>query len=99
VRLLNDDDTRFVAGCLATGGILAAGHNWPFWRPLGRIGAYTFGCVAILIGQGILMKFNRDWRRLCVVVLVGGSVVYGSYWYDALANAYATRSGGRGNVV
>ena len=97
MKRLNDEDTRFTAGCLATAATLAAGHNWPFWKPLGKIGAYAFGCIAILIGQGILLKFNRTWRRMCVIVLVGGGVVYASYWYDALANVIAR--GGEGDAV
>lgn len=95
---MNDEQARAVAGCATTGAILAAGHWLPWWRDLSKLAAYAFGCIAILIGQGIILKFNREWRRMCAVVLAGGAVVYGSYWYDALSNVRALRHvGDRGN--
>jgi len=89
MRLLNDEHTRFLAGCATTGAVLAAGHWLPWWRPLGKLAAYVYGCAAILLGQGILLKFNRTWRNLCVIVCVAGGVVYGAYEYDSHATRRA----------
>ena len=64
---MDDHEALFVAGCAATGATLAAGHFFRWWKPLGRLTAYAFGCVAILLGQGVLLKFNKTWRRLCAI--------------------------------
>jgi len=94
VKRLNDENARFVAGCATTGAALAAGHWLPWWRPLGRLAAYVYGCTSILLGAGILLKFDRTWRRLCVLVTVAGGVVYGTYLYDAGAAIRARRHAG-----
>ena len=94
MKRLNDDNARFLAGCATTGAALAAGHWLPWWRPLGKLAAYVYGCAAILLGQGILTKFDRTWRRLCVIVTVAGGVVYGAYLFDACAILRARRHAG-----
>jgi len=86
VQHLDDHEALFVAGCAATGATLAAGHFFRWWKPLGRLTAYAFGCVAILLGQGVLLKFNKTWRRLCAIVGVAGATVGGSYLYDFLSS-------------
>ena len=82
---MKDEDARFIAGVATTGAVLAAGHWLPWWRPLGKLAAYVYGCAAILLGQGFLLKFDRVWRRLCMIVCAAGVVVYGTYWYDDCA--------------
>ena len=100
MKLLNDENARLLAGCATTGAILAAGHHWPWWRPLNRLAAYTFGCGAILLGQGIPLKFNKQWRRLCAIVVTAGGVVVGTYLLDARATLrarhHATGGGSNG---
>jgi len=98
---LDDENARLVAGSIATGGVLAAGHWFPWWKPLGPIGAYTYGVLAILLGQGIVLKFNRAWRKTCAVACAAGAVVCGAYVYDWLSRLAAHRlaTGDRGDGI
>ena len=91
---MNDEHARYIAGCATTGAILAWGHWNKWWTPLNRIAAYAFGCIAILIGQGFLLKFNRTWRQLVGIVCVAGAVVSGAYEYDRRENIRARRLAG-----
>ena len=95
---LRDSHVRLGAGLATTSAILAAGHWFPWWQPLGRLGAYAYGCVAILLGQGIFMRFNRQWKKLSLFVAVAGSVVGIAYWYDEMAGERARRLAGHDGV-
>ena len=88
---------RWLAGQVATGAILAAGHWFPWWRPLGKLGAYAYGCTAIAIGQGIYYKFDKRWLRLMTFVTSAGIVVMGAYWYDGRARKRALSHVGVGS--
>ena len=83
-----------MAGLGLTGALLAAGHWFPWWHPLDRLGAYIYGCWAILLGQGVYLKFDRRWLKLCAFVGLAGLVVGGAYWYDELAGDRAKRIAG-----
>jgi len=95
-KRLTDENARLVGGMALTSSLLAAGHYFRWWIPLDLIGAYTYGVASILAGQGVYLKFNRQWRRLCAFAAVGGSIVTGAYLYDVSANRRAKRLA-RGN--
>jgi len=81
---VNDDDTLFIGGALTTAATLGTMHWFPWWRGhLKRVHAYILGVLAILLGQGIYMRFNRQWWRLCLIAIAGGVVVLGAYDHDA----------------
>ena len=92
--LLKNTRVRFIAGQLVTCMMLAAGHWFPWWEPLGKLGAYTYGCTAIALGQGIYYKFDRRWLRIVSFVVTAGAVVFGAHGYDALAKRAALRRAG-----
>jgi hypothetical protein len=83
------DEVRFNAGLAVTGLALSSGHWFPWWKRLTRKQAYVIGSLAILLGQGFYLGFNKVWRRLAAFVLLAGIVVQGAYLYDELANARA----------
>ena len=93
-REMDSDELRLVGGLALTGTFLAAQHWFPAWRKLHRLEAYTLGTLAICLGQGLYLGFNRTWRRLMMMVVTGGAVVYGAYVYDALANRRAVEWAG-----
>ena len=98
---MNTDDTLLAAGCATTAATLAAGHWYKWWRDLSRLQAYTFGTLAILIGQGIYMRFNRRWFKLCLIAATGGAVVIAAYQHDHIKNSYIRNraAGGQRDVI
>jgi hypothetical protein len=83
------EELRYIAGLTVTGSLLAAEHWFPWWRKLHRLEAYTLGVLAILLGQGIWLKFDQRWRRSAAFAAIAGAVVYAAWGYDTIANARA----------
>lgn len=88
----SEPNGTLAAGILTTAGLLAAGHWFPWWRRLSRLQAYTYGTLAILLGQGVCERFSRRWLRHCLIAGSGGAVVIAAYLYDAIANNHARRA-------
>lgn len=95
---MEDYRARYVGGLATTGALLAAGHYFAWWKPLPRLAAYAFGVASILLGQGVFLRFNRQWRALCSFAMIGGGVVTGAHLYDTIARGIVnSRAGARGN--
>ena len=84
---MNADDALLAGGAGFTAAALAAGHWYHWYHDLSRLEAYSFGTAAILLGQGIYMRFNRRWVRLCLIAATGGAVVIAAYQHDRSRNA------------
>ena len=81
-EFVNEDDALFAGGAMVAAGSLAALHYFPWWRKLRRTDAYIVGTLAVLLGQGVYLRFSRQWFRLCLIAIAGGTAVLGAYEHD-----------------
>jgi len=90
----DNDHALLTAGTLTTCGLLAAGHWFPWWRKLNRIQAYVYGVLAILVGQGLYMRWDQRWRKAALIACAAGTTVVSAYLYDTMANHTAMVAAG-----
>ena len=73
---------RFIAGLIATMGLLGVGHLFRWPRKLKEVEAYTYGVASILLGYAIWLGIGLIWWQLCAFAAAGGIVVGLLYWYE-----------------
>ena len=98
-----------LAGGILSALILFAGHWLPWDRflpgGLGRIEAYTYGTVSILIAFAVAVLLNGadPWLIvwLAIIDVISGAAVCLAYWVDAYTRqiAYLRRDARRPRVV
>ena len=76
-------DKHFIAGAALTAALEAAGHWFPWPSKLHRVGAYTYGVSAILVGLAVATE-RHHWLRTAGICAAGGLATIAAYAVDRL---------------